>query len=263
MLDFIEKVVYINLEYRTDRKECIEKELSIFPSEKVIRFNAIREKYGYIGCTKSHIGCLELAKQNNWENVLIVEDDMVWKNLNNNIPLIKRLASQPYDVIIFGGGQIIYDKNTYKLGSCTLAHCYLVSNHYYQPLIDNLNEGLKLLLEDMTCSKYANDQYWKHLQKKDNWYIIQPPVAIQKITYSDNERRIAVFSNSIGQVYNDKLEFDDNFQLKKRKIRVGFGNMGGIKFNPIPLPKLVDNFHANQDPPKITKNYGPARCRIK
>jgi hypothetical protein len=35
--DFIEKVIYINLEHRTDRRQQIEKELSVFfPVEKIV-----------------------------------------------------------------------------------------------------------------------------------------------------------------------------------------------------------------------------------
>jgi GR25 family glycosyltransferase involved in LPS biosynthesis len=53
----IDKVFYINLERRKDRYEQINKELEIFPIEKVERFNAIEE--GKIGCLKSHLEVLK------------------------------------------------------------------------------------------------------------------------------------------------------------------------------------------------------------
>lgn len=59
----------------------IEKELKVFPMHKVIRFDAIKDVEGYIGCTKSHIAVLKMAIEHKWPNVLIVEDDMQWKNL--------------------------------------------------------------------------------------------------------------------------------------------------------------------------------------
>ena len=79
MFEFIEKVVYINLEHRKDRKEETEAELlKYFPAEKVVRFDAINQKPGSFGCCKSHIAVLEMAKENKWKNVLIVEDDASW-----------------------------------------------------------------------------------------------------------------------------------------------------------------------------------------
>lgn len=213
MLDFIEKVIYINLAHRTDRKEMIEKELSIFPSEKVIRFEGISDVYGYIGCTKSHIGALKVARAHKWKNVLIVEDDMQWNELDKSIPRIEQLASNPYDVIVFGGGDVVYNEKTNKLFECTLAHCYLVSNHYYSSLINNLEEGLPLLVKTRSF-KHANDQYWKRLQRKDSWYIVQPPAAVQRLTYSDNEKRQTVFAMSCGKVIS-------NTGLPPRKI-LGF-----------------------------------------
>ena len=94
MLEYIEKVVYINLEHRTDRKELIEKELSIFHSEKVIRFNAIKEDNGHIGSSKSHIEVLKLSIKNDWKNVLIVEDDASWHNLENGYPIFEKLIKE-------------------------------------------------------------------------------------------------------------------------------------------------------------------------
>ena len=48
----ITKVIYINLEDRLDRKTQIENELSVIPENKIMRFNAIKDEKGYIGCTK-------------------------------------------------------------------------------------------------------------------------------------------------------------------------------------------------------------------
>ena len=88
----INKVLYINLEHRTDRKEKIEKELEkIGLLEKSERFDAIKNKRGALGCALSHIACLERAQKEGWNNILIIEDDNTWsvdketldKNLQN------------------------------------------------------------------------------------------------------------------------------------------------------------------------------------
>lgn len=76
----IDKVVYINLNKRKDRRVRIARQLKAIgvPREKIVRFEAIEEAPGYIGCIKSHILVLQMAQQNGWKNVLILEDDMVF-----------------------------------------------------------------------------------------------------------------------------------------------------------------------------------------
>jgi len=189
MFDFIDKVVYINLEHRTDRRISIETELAkYFPHWKISRFDAIRNEKGYIGCTMSHIGVLELAISRGWKNCLIVEDDAIWSNFAEGYLLLEKLIKKPYDVITLGTTFTSFDRNTYKLHSGQTTTAYLINSHYYQTLLDNLKEGLTLLLESGIVQQYALDIYWKRLQAKDNWYCVMPALMIQKDGYSDIEK---------------------------------------------------------------------------
>tara|TARA_B110000261_G_scaffold136859_1_gene154920 strand:- start:685 stop:1140 length:456 start_codon:yes stop_codon:yes gene_type:complete len=75
---YIDKIYYINLEHRIDRKEHIENQIKkyIDPELSITkRFNAIENKNGHIGCSKSHLNIIEECIQNNYNNVLIFEDD--------------------------------------------------------------------------------------------------------------------------------------------------------------------------------------------
>jgi glycosyl transferase family 25 len=192
--DFIDKVIYINLKHRTDRDKQILDELKVIPSHKIIRFDAIKEKDGHIGCSKSHIGCLELAIQNNWINVLIIEDDMIWNNYENNIKLLQKLLNNNWDVISLGNYNVKYDKNTYRLFNGLCSHAYVVNNHYFQKLKENFEFGLLKLIEAINYTKsdklnnykkYCLDRYWEILMKNDNWYITIPVLSIQRPSYSD------------------------------------------------------------------------------
>ena len=184
MFEFIDKVVYINLEHRTDRREQIEKELSIIPSEKVVRFNAIKHEKGAIGCTQSHIAVLEMAIQEGWSNCLILEDDATWVNFDKSYPILEKLAKDPYDVIVLGSVNPRVD-NKFKLTSCQTTTVYLVKNHYYQTLLQNFKEGLEGFLKTGHYPVYAIDQYWKQLQPSGNWYGIVPSMMIQRASFSD------------------------------------------------------------------------------
>ena len=70
----IDKVIYLNLDKRTDRRNEIEGELNKLDID-YIRFSAIENKNGPIGCCESHLEIIKLARKNEYKNVLIFEDD--------------------------------------------------------------------------------------------------------------------------------------------------------------------------------------------
>ena len=79
MSEFIDKIIYINLEKRKDRKIEIEDELSKFDLlSNAERFNAIENDTGIVGCTESHLNVLKLAKERGYKNILILEDDFTF-----------------------------------------------------------------------------------------------------------------------------------------------------------------------------------------
>lgn len=183
MWEFVDKVIYINLDKRPDRNEHMKKMTSTF-GDKVIRFSAI-EGPGYFGCTQSHIGVLELAVKNNWKNVLVMEDDAEWNDFESNYKRLETLASNTYDVILLGG-VAVYKHYNDKLISAQTATAYLVNSHYYSKLIETFKEGLTLLKETGNDNLYANDQYWKKYQNIDNWFIVSHPCMVyQRPDYSN------------------------------------------------------------------------------
>jgi glycosyl transferase family 25 len=195
MFEFVDKVIYINLEHRIDRKEQIESELQkYFPIEKIQRFNAIKHQHGGIGCTQSHIAVLEIAIQNNWSNYLVIEDDAMWSNFQKGYSLLEQLIQKPHDVITLGVAHATYTPEL-KLLSGQTATAYIVQQHYYETLLQNFKEGLQAFLSTGHYGVYAIDQYWKRLQQKDNWYCVIPSLIIQRPSYSDIERRHVNYSN--------------------------------------------------------------------
>jgi len=192
--DTIKNVYYINLETRPDRKEHAENELrSLGWNPK--RFNAIKLSNGALGCSTSHLRCLELAKSEDLEHILICEDDITFLNkdlfknqLNNFLS-----ANKSWDVILIAGnnmGSIIPISNSaVKVSNCNAATGYLVKNTYFDTLIQNFQEGInKLTAEPHKHQLYAIDQYWSKLQQKDNWILIIPLTVTQKEGHSDIEK---------------------------------------------------------------------------
>ena len=185
MFEFIEKVVYINLDHREDRKKSMEEQLRVFPSEKVVRFSAIKDDDGALGCCKSHIAVLEMAMRNKWKNVLILEDDAVWNKFEEGYALLEKLVKKPYDVILLGSSCTKFDKDTYKLQEGYTTTAYLVSNHYYDILLHNFKNSLQRLMDTHLMYVYAIDIFWISLQKRDNWYCVIPCLMYQMVSWSD------------------------------------------------------------------------------
>jgi len=74
----IDKIIYINLDKRIDRRTDIEKELNDFGLEYE-RFQAIETPgFGILGCGQSHLAVLKLAKERGYKNILIFEDDFTF-----------------------------------------------------------------------------------------------------------------------------------------------------------------------------------------
>ena len=201
----IEHVLYINLIERTDRRTEILAELTKLDlRRKADRFNAIKTANGRIGCSLSHLKCLELAKQRQYKNVLIVEDDALFIN----VPLLQQqfaiawsdINKDNWDVIIFGGNNIPpYVKKSdahIQVSRCQTSACYLVNAHYYDTLIANLREGVTQLMKFSDQHMlYALDRFWFSLQQKDRWYLITPMTVLQRPGYSDIEKRETNYTN--------------------------------------------------------------------
>lgn len=206
--NFIDKVIYINLDKRTDRRKHMEDTvLHVFPSEKVLRFPAIEHENGAIGCSLSHIAIMEMALNNKWKNVLILEDDVTWnkslpshsfiKNFkmnNNNVisskqyNFLEQMAKKHYDVIHLGPSDCKYNPITYRLESGYCTSSYLVNSHYLPKLIENFKESVKLLKIDNN-NLYTCDTYWQILMKEDVWYVCVPCLMYQREGYSDIEKK--------------------------------------------------------------------------
>ena len=209
------KGFYINLDHRTDRKRHMESQLEhIRMAGNITRFNAIKNANGRIGCSLSHLKCIQLAKEANWESVMILEDDILFllpdefvENANNFF-LNKK---NKWDVLLLAGNNLPpFTTNADGL-SIQVTHCqtttgYIVKRHYYDALISNIKEGItKLMKESEHHYYFAIDKYWLQLQKQDRWMLLIPIIVVQKPDYSDIEKKYTDYQRIMSSV--DKAEF--------------------------------------------------------
>jgi glycosyl transferase family 25 len=191
----IKHAFYINLLSRPDRKQHVEEQLKTL-GINAERFNAIKLSNGALGCSLSHLKCLEIAKQQNWPHLLVLEDDIKFLNpglFKNQLNTFLKNHTN-WDVVIIGGNNVPpyqkIDDTCVKVSSCQTTTGYLVNGHYFDKLIDNFKTGIKMLIENPQMHiLYAIDKYWFRLQQRDNWFLIIPLTVTQREDYSDIERR--------------------------------------------------------------------------
>lgn len=191
----IKHVFYINLLSRPDRKQHVENQLK-YIGIKAQRFNAIKMSNGAIGCSMSHLKIIELAKANNWEHVLIVEDDILFTDPNLFVHQFNSFLSnhKDFDVALIAGNNLPpykrIDHSCVQVTNCQTTTGYIVQKHYYDILIKNYKDGILLLMkEPANHFVYAIDKYWFNLQAIHKWYLITPLSVTQREDYSDIEKR--------------------------------------------------------------------------
>jgi GR25 family glycosyltransferase involved in LPS biosynthesis len=201
----IKHCLYINLTSRPDRKMHIEGQLrgvGLNPS----RFNAIKLKNGRIGCSMSHLKCLQIAKKNNWSHVMICEDDLLILNKETFVNSLNKFfrmhgdcdghgnGNGKWNVLLLAGNNVPpykkIDDTCIQVSHCQTTTGYIVKMNYYDTLIDNIRTGIENLMKTPDQHIiYAIDKYWIKLQKQHTWYMLAPVVAVQREDYSDIEER--------------------------------------------------------------------------
>ena len=193
----IDKIFYINLDKRTDRKEEIEGELERM-GLSAERYSAIHTPHsGIVGCGYSHLNVLKLARDQKLKNVLILEDDFMF--LVDRETLDKEMRQffdselgRDFDVlmiayIIQGDREVEGHTNVKKVLNGQTASGYIVNERYYNTIIDLYEWAIPLLEQTNEHWNYANDHVWKRLQPVDDWYYTTVRIGRQRCGYSDNK----------------------------------------------------------------------------
>ena len=201
-MELLKNTLFINLEHRKDRLNHVTAQMNMM-GITAERVNAVKMNSGAVGCTMSHIKCLELAKQRDYEYVFICEDDITFRNPD----LFKRNLQRFYDdddinwdLLIIGGNNVppFQQVTEYcaRVFYCQTTTGYVVKKNYYDTLLKNFRESVTgLMREPNNPSTYALDMYWKRLQLQDFWYMITPPTVTQYESYSDIENLNVNYEN--------------------------------------------------------------------
>ncbi len=154
---FFDKIYCINLDFHTDRwrrcKNILERfniEVERFPG--IVYQDKISEKNykpginrnGEIGCTLSHLSIIKTAKNLNYNNVFIFEDDVILDDdFNNYLSCLDKIPDD-WDMIYLGwvfsyGMENCFtkiSKNLYKLKYAYCTHAYGVNKKIFDKFLE-------------------------------------------------------------------------------------------------------------------------------
>ena len=213
-MDKIDGILYINLDYRTDRKKKLLDNLREYNIDfnKIHRISGILNKEcGHLGCGMSHVKAIKYAISKKWNNVLILEDDFMFTaDIDYINSSLDNIMEDNWDVLSLYNSNYLYInndvsppyKNIKRVARTPGAMAYIMKKHYFERLLECFENSVKKMkvqlekhLEEHTNKLhyvFAIDQAWKSLQRNDIFYIFQPCLGKDRTkSISDNNMSIA------------------------------------------------------------------------
>lgn len=226
------KAYVINLDERKERWTQIQQDYSP-TSIELERFSAIKDANGHIGAGKSFQALVQQAKDNNFDSILIMEDDCKpLKFFEKRWQIVKQwLDTNRTKWSIFNGGPItpmgtklvesIDDKNKiYTSDGASALHFLLVSNDAYDTILKwNFDK-------DHLIDWYIN-------REKNKYVYVDPPLALQHSGKSDTDNKNKNFNdNSNDQAVYSKTKIEEVNKLydggSGKKILINYADKGFI-----------------------------------
>ena len=192
-----DKIVYINLDKRTDRNEQIQAELRAMELD-FERRSGVEHEIGHLGCGLAHLKVLKEAREQGWESVLILEDDFQFladkARVEEGFKAIEDLG--PWHVIMFGYNSLRsqpYNEHFLRILDAQTTSGYMVHSSFYDKLIQLWEESMRDLEKTHMGHLYALDQSWKRLQPVNLFYGFSPRLGQQRESWSDIEKRMVFY----------------------------------------------------------------------
>ncbi len=199
-MDRVDKILYINLLHRTDRKAGIlgEFEKAGVPLDKVERIDAVyKPANGAYGCILSHILALTtFLADPTLQTVLILEDDFRFYAPETVRERLSVLADPAFDwdVLSFAYNPRGADLKPTERAGIVKVHKhgttsgYLVHRRFAETLLANYKECAHLMETHGRHHFSCLDVHWIRLQAPNAWYAFAPALGFQEEGYSDVER---------------------------------------------------------------------------
>jgi GR25 family glycosyltransferase involved in LPS biosynthesis len=191
----------INLKERTDRKEQIIQDFAKYTNVHLEFIEGIKHEDGAQGCFLSHKKCIQLAKENKMEYIIVVEDDCCPnENFESRLnTILEYLKSRTWGIFLGGVNQTKH-KNVLKkdrfneetfldINFGTTAHFIIYHNSSYDFFLN-----LDAAIIDMCWSGHINA------------IAILPFLAVQRVSYSNIEKMKINYAGALNKTQTRLLE---------------------------------------------------------
>ena len=250
----IDKIVYINMDSRTDRNDTILSELRRigFPEDRVQRFPAIcYNGCANTGCLISHANVLEMAYDSGYSNVLILEDDFVFiedKNkVNEDLKAFFDLKLEWDVVMLTTCGAVVSDYTNdlvSRISSSGNGAGYLVNRSMMLELSTLFKSNVDNLFLTKQHWNYQNDILWKSLMPTSKWFMFNQYLGYQQEGYSDlsQDKKIAIVPQVVCKVVEEE---DTKIQVHVEEISTEEISTEEISTEEISLTKYTSDSVVN------------------
>jgi GR25 family glycosyltransferase involved in LPS biosynthesis len=188
---YCDAIFYINLSRRTDRLQSIQTECAKY-NIRATHFNAIDGNLlnykidssisnGQIGCLSSHIEIIKICKDNKYKKIMILEDDVIFKNNIKHIShYINRLPVN-WDMFYLTGNNLFglkpINNLIYRTNGTLSTAAYMIRSSIFNQILDIANNTIE----------HPIDTYYAKMHQYINAYVGVPSLAYQMAGFSDIE----------------------------------------------------------------------------
>lgn len=207
----IDKIIYINMDARTDRNERMLSELERigFAKDKIQRFSASSyQGCPNTGCLVSHATVLEMAYDMDLKNVLVLEDDFVFiddaEKVRNDLKTFFD-REMDWDVLMLTTCAAVVSEHTddliSRISSSGNGAGYIVNRSMMLELSTLFKSNVDNLFTTKQHWIYQNDILWKTLMPSSKWYMFNHYLGYQQEGYSDlsQDQKIAIIPQIVGE----------------------------------------------------------------
>lgn len=191
--EYFDKIYCVNLDESVDRwNMCVEQfkkyniEVERFPGIKVDScFNLLT---GELGILRTNYEIVKKCKEENLNNVLILEDDFVFaENFNEIFDFMIKQVPEDWDFLYFGANHINeitkVSQNVAKMTRSFATHTFAIKNTMFDTILNALPEEKKQV-----------DVYYADMMPNCNAYVFRPHISIQREGFSYIQNRVVDYN---------------------------------------------------------------------
>lgn len=188
-------IYFINLSHRIDRLDQLKNEFKRLNIKEPIRFNAIYNKNGALGCSLSHKGIYELLLKTK-NLTLICEDDIEFHCSKEQLDFIINAFYNDtrLDVLCLGhfsNYKFSINKNFFITTNTQTTSCYILKPHMIYKFLNIANYSISGLSKNINSENiFAIDQVWKKLQLQNVFVVPKIKCVVQRKSFSDIQNNV-------------------------------------------------------------------------